>query len=201
MGGRVRPAARQRAAPSVSGAMGEEQVHDVVIVGGGVAGINAALELVDVRLDVVVLEAGARLGGQLAEIPHSIRNVVPSVFPDGPALVSAMERTAGALLAGRVRFGHAVGSADVAAGWVEAAATRFRGRAILIATGSSPQVHPAAPDGAFGGDVTYHVETRPEPVRRASTWWWSEAATAPPSTPSSWPTRPRRSCWCTGRRP
>jgi thioredoxin reductase (NADPH) len=142
--------------------MGEEQVHDVVIVGGGVAGINAALELVDVRLDVVVLEAGPRLGGQLAEIPHSIRNVVPSVFPDGPALVSAMERTAGALLAGRVRFGHAVDRAEVAAGWVEAATTRFRGRAILIATGSSPQVHPAAPDGAFGGDVTYHVETRPD---------------------------------------
>jgi thioredoxin reductase (NADPH) len=45
---------------------------------------------------------------------------------------------------------------------VKAGDGRFHARALLIATGSVPQVLPAAPDGAFGGDVTYHVESRPD---------------------------------------
>ena len=52
--------------------------------------------------------------------------------------------------------------ANLRAGWVKAGGARFHARALLIATGSVPQVLPAAPDGAFGGDVTYHVESRPD---------------------------------------
>src|SRR5262249_29475891 len=53
---------------------GDEQ-HDVVIIGAGVAGMSCALECFDVQLATVVFEVHERPGGQLVEIPHSIKNV------------------------------------------------------------------------------------------------------------------------------
>ena len=50
---------------TLTGMTGEEQ-HDVVVVGGGVAGVNCALECFDIQLDTVLVEAGATLGGQTA---------------------------------------------------------------------------------------------------------------------------------------
>ena len=39
---------------------------------------------------------------------------------------------------------------------------RVHGRALVIATGTARQELAAAPDGAFGGDVTYEIESRPD---------------------------------------
>jgi thioredoxin reductase (NADPH) len=137
------------------------RVHDVVVVGGGPAGVSAALECVDMKLDTVLLEARSALGGQLVEISHSVRNVATGRYADGPALQAGLQRAAETLGA-RVLLGHPVGTAATADGWVEASGQRFHGRAILIATGSAPERLPAAPDGAFGGDVTYQLSDPPE---------------------------------------
>ena len=40
--------------------MTDEQ-HDVVVVGGGPAGVSCALECFDIKLDVLLLEGGARI--------------------------------------------------------------------------------------------------------------------------------------------
>ena len=78
--------------------MTSEEQHDVVVVGGGVAGVNCALECFDIQLDTILVEAGATLGGQLPEILHSVRNVAagfsacmmlrPSSTPPAPACIA-----------------------------------------------------------------------------------------------------------------
>jgi thioredoxin reductase len=141
--------------------MQTDQRHDVVVIGGGPAGVSAALECFDINLDTILLEGRPTLGGQLGEIPNSIRNVAAGQFADGPALQAGLQQ-ATAILGDRVLAGHDVTEANLRDGWVKAGGGRFHARAILIATGSAPQVLLAAPDGAFGGDVTYHVESRPD---------------------------------------
>jgi thioredoxin reductase (NADPH) len=141
--------------------MEHEELHGVIVIGGGAAGVSAALECFDIQLDVVILEASGELGGQLGEITHSVRNVAAGQFQDGRALLRGLEDSA-EILGDRVRLHHAVTKADLAAGWVDADGTRFRASALLIATGSAPQMLPAAVEGAFNGDVTYQVESRPD---------------------------------------
>ncbi len=135
--------------------------HEVVIVGGGPAGVSALLECADIKLDVILLEAGAALGGQLSEILHPIRNVATGRYESGPALQAGLQAVAQAR-ADRIRLGHAVTSAGLADGWVEAHGERFRGRAVLLASGTTPERLPAAVDGAFGGDVTYQSDRDPD---------------------------------------
>ncbi len=123
--------------------------------------MSAALECKDVSLDVVLVEARAALGGQLTEISHSVRNVATGLYADGPALQAGLQSVA-ELLGDRVRLEHAVSAADLAEGWIEAGDQRLYGRAVLIATGSTPEHLSVAPNGSFGGDVTYQVESDPD---------------------------------------
>jgi len=135
---------------------GEEQ-HDVVIVGGGVAGVNCALECFDIQLDTVLVEARATLGGQAPEILHSVRNVAAGRFTDGRALQRALLESA-EILGDRVRLSHPVTTADLEARAIEVDGERLSARALVISTGTRRQFLEAAPDGAFGGDITYQLE-------------------------------------------
>ena len=107
-----------------------------------------------------VTEAKAALGGQLTEISHPVRNVATGLYPGGPTLQAGLQSVA-ELLGDRVRVEHAVTAAGLAEGWVEAGGQRFTGKAVLIASGTAPEHLPAAPDGEFGGDVTYGIESDP----------------------------------------
>jgi thioredoxin reductase (NADPH) len=144
--------------------MGTEQQHDVVVVGGGPAGVSAALECVNNQLDTVLLEAGPALGGQLVEIPFDVRNLATGWYADGRVLQSGLQRSA-EFLADRVLLRHPVSSASLAERWVDVDGLRFRGSAIVIVSGSRRQQLPAAADGSFCGDVTYQLETRPDGFR------------------------------------
>ncbi len=138
-----------------------EHQYDVVVIGGGPAGVNAALECSDMKLDVLLLEAASALGGQLSEISHPVRNVATGWYRGGPELQGGLQRVA-ELLGDRVLLDHRVGAAGITEGWVEASGQRFRGKALLISSGTSRQRLAAAVDGSFGGDVTYDVEADPD---------------------------------------
>jgi len=141
-------------------AMVEEAQHDVVIVGAGAAGVNCALECFDIQLDTVVFEAQERAGGQLVDIPFVVRNVATGTGRDGRALRDSLEAAA-AILGHRLRRSQPVTRIDVAGRRIDTGGASIRGRALVIATGSAHQQLAAAPDGAFGGDVTYLLEARP----------------------------------------
>ncbi|MGB7052312.1 MAG: NAD(P)/FAD-dependent oxidoreductase [Acidimicrobiales bacterium] len=129
---------------------------DVVVIGAGAAGVSAAIECYDIQLDVVVLETAAEVGGQIDQIPHTVRNV--AVANEGnEAVVDALARHA-ATLGDRLRLGEAVTRLDPADGFVEAGPHRYRARSLLVATGSRRRELEQAPDGSFGGNVTYLVE-------------------------------------------
>jgi thioredoxin reductase (NADPH) len=133
-----------------------ERLHDVVVIGAGAAGVSAAIECYDIKLDTVVLEAADRVGGQIDGIPHAVRNVAPA--PDGNrALVDALARHA-STLGDRMHLARTVTRVDLAAGLVETGSHRYRARSLLLATGSRRRELENAPDGSFGGDVTYLVE-------------------------------------------
>jgi thioredoxin reductase (NADPH) len=134
----------------------DEALHDVVVIGAGAAGVSAAIECFDIQLDVVVLEATSKVGGQIDQIPHTVRNVA-TALEGNDALVDALARHA-SIVGERLKFDQTVTRIDLAAGLVDAGAHRYRTRSVLVATGSCRRELENAPDGSFGGDVTYLVE-------------------------------------------
>src|SRR5262245_65637717 len=120
--------------------MTSEGTHDVVVVGGGVAGVNCALECFDIQLDTILIEANTTLGGQLPEINHSVRNLAARRFDDGPALQRSLVEAA-EILGDRVRLAQPATKVDLAAGEVDGAGVRVAGRPAGAATGPGPR-HP-----------------------------------------------------------
>src|SRR5262245_18488045 len=137
--------------------MTSEESHDVVVIGGGVAGVNCALECFDIQIDTILIEAKGSLGGQLPEIGHSARNVAAGRSDDGPPRHRAL-LAATAILGDRVRLSQPVTEAGLAGRVVEVDGGRITGRAVVVATGTRRQYLEEARDGAFDGDVTYQVE-------------------------------------------
>jgi thioredoxin reductase (NADPH) len=136
--------------------MSAEAVHDVVVIGAGAAGVSAAIECFDIQLDVVVLDAANGVGGQIEQIPHAVRNVAPAPMGND-ALVDALTIHA-SILGDRLRLDVPVTRLDLDNGLVVAGTHRFVARSVLLATGSRRREREDAPEGSFGGDVTYLVE-------------------------------------------
>jgi thioredoxin reductase len=131
-------------------------LHDVIVIGAGAAGVSAAVECSDIQLDVVVLDRADRVGGQIEEIPHTVRNVVTAEYGNDH-LLGALARHASEL-GDRLQLETTVDQVDLATGVVEADVARYRAKSVVIATGSRRRELGIAPDGSYGGDVTYLVE-------------------------------------------
>jgi thioredoxin reductase (NADPH) len=133
-----------------------EEHHQVVVIGGGMAGLSCALECHDIQLDTVVLEMNMEVGGQVREIPFHVRNVAAGVYNDEHPLPQALEQSV-AILGDRVRRSWPADRIDLGERWVESAGRRLAADAIVLATGVGDRRLPSAADGSFGGDVTYQL--------------------------------------------
>jgi thioredoxin reductase (NADPH) len=133
-----------------------DRPHDVIVIGAGVAGVSTAIECSDIQLDVLLLENADRVGGQIEEVPHTMRNVVTSAEGNDKLLAALAEHAS--TLGDRLRLGEPVRSLDLSTGTVETGDRSYRAKSVLIATGSRRRELGIAPDGSFGGDVTYLIE-------------------------------------------
>lgn len=131
-------------------------MHDVIVIGAGAAGVSAAIECFDIRLDVVLLDGAGKVGGQIDQIPHAVRNVAPAPEGNDP-LVGALASHA-SILGDRLQLDQMVTGLDLDAGVVDAGTHRYRTRSVLVATGSRRRELENVPEGSFGGTVTYLVE-------------------------------------------
>ena len=72
---------------------GEENTVDVAIIGGGAAGMSAALWCDDLGLDAVLIEQEAALGGQLHRIYNPIENYLGVGAANGLEMLSKFEKS------------------------------------------------------------------------------------------------------------
>jgi thioredoxin reductase (NADPH) len=113
---------------------------DLIVVGGGPAGLSAGLVAHGNRLSVLVLEASARLGGALHDAHHPILDLLGVQAGDGPAVAARLAEHARAAfvplrLEARVR---AIRAHDDGFD-VELEGEILRARAVLLASGTAPR--------------------------------------------------------------
>lgn len=128
---------------------------DVVIIGGGPAGINCALECIENKLDVLVLEREKKLGGQIRTIPSRIRNLATQEYTCGEELADGMEQFAAEILQGRVLRGVSVESVDLSTLTLETDTGLFCGRTLVLATGYRVRRLALDGDDRLGEHVLY----------------------------------------------
>ena len=108
---------------------------DVAIVGGGLAGVSAALWARSLELEPVLIDPGPRIGGQLERVHFELPNLAGMVAGNGPEVAA---RLADQLAARRItpRLGLRAVSLDAAvpAIGIDDGST-LEARAVLIATG------------------------------------------------------------------
>lgn len=107
---------------------------DALILGGGMAGISAALTLKGFGLSVLVLEESLQPGGQLHEIHAPIHDYPLAYGLTGSAFSWKLGNDARA--AGLpILAGTAVDAVSLRGRWAERAGERFLARSVLVATG------------------------------------------------------------------
>jgi thioredoxin reductase len=115
---------------------------DLVVVGGGPAGLSAALVAADADLAVVVLEAAPRIGGQLRSADHPIGDLLGLPAPNGESILRAVEAQVRSSRLD-VRLGQRVVRVAPAAEGLTVeldAAEPLGARRVLLATGLVPRV-------------------------------------------------------------
>lgn len=108
---------------------------DVLVLGGGPAGMSAALWCAELGLDTILVEKDPAPGGQLRQIYNPVENYLGLRVENGAEMLSAFMRSIDRANFTRVFGSEAIGI-DAESGRVTLAdQTSISGRAIVIATG------------------------------------------------------------------
>jgi thioredoxin reductase (NADPH) len=109
----------------------------VLIVGGGIAGLSAAIWCERLGLACVLVEQSERLGGQLPQIHNEIWDYPPKVFPNGATLLKELLAHR-ALRSIDIRLGEQLVSVDESARQVTTSKTVYQADFLILATGVRP---------------------------------------------------------------
>lgn len=112
----------------------QDSVPDVIILGGGPAGINCALELNETKINFLIIERKNKLGGALAEIPSPIPNVACGWFDNGKTVQDGL--CAIAVKAGlKTVIDEEIIDCNLHEKTLRSTTRTYRGRTLFLATG------------------------------------------------------------------
>lgn len=133
------------------------RVFDAIIIGGGPAGINCALELSYCGVDCLLINSSELIGGQLFEIGEELVNFAGGYFKDGASLAKTMQK-----LAEKARINVLVGVAtkiDAEKKTVSVNGDVYQGRTLLLCTGYRLKKLDLPGVSLFRDEIFYRDET------------------------------------------
>jgi thioredoxin reductase (NADPH) len=135
------------------------QFVPILIVGGGIAGISCAIELVGNAAEHLLLESNSELGGQLLIVQNRIRNFGGLFFESGLALQKQLADSARHESI-NFRAGVEVLSFDLSHKTVETTLGSYRADVLILATGARLRPLQAEFDPGLESQVIHLIETR-----------------------------------------
>lgn len=136
------------------------RTFDAIIIGGGPAGINCALELSYCGVDCLVIHDGQALGGQLLEIGEEIQNFAGGHFKNGAALAKTLQKQAETAKI-HLLLGRTADKIDSQKKTVSVGDEVYQAGAILLCTGYRLKKLDLPGVSLFQQDILYRDDTQP----------------------------------------
>ncbi len=148
------PVGRSRKTRDVILFMSSHRLFDAIIIGGGPAGLNCALDLASCGVDCLVLERHTTIGGQLHEIKSEILDFAGGYFKDGSVLARDLHDLVSRVNL-KVVLGRTVEKFDLAAKKLGCNGEEYRAKAIIVATGQRLKRLDVPGASTFAEDILY----------------------------------------------